>query len=208
MRLFDYVEELEDKGKLTYEFQKIRNREERKQYDRQTGNGIESIFEVRENFSDFMFINTFIDQDFVDRYKLFVTGRRLNSQKGVWEYYVESRDARRYKKMILDSLYHPPHIKIDTSKSDNGSLYLVHVFEEKPLVKEFISNTMLGIEYLWGGPVKLETTEWVADAERPAQIQYFLYPQAQADSQKPKKEPQCRRVVYTMENRKLRRDVL
>ena len=41
--------------------------------------------------------------------------------------------------------------------TNNGNLYLVHHFEGKPLVRDFINNTMLGIEYLWGAPVQLET---------------------------------------------------
>jgi hypothetical protein len=35
----------------------------------------------------------------------------------------------------------------------------VHHFEGKPLVHEFIANTMMGIEFLWGKPVMLETSE-------------------------------------------------
>ena len=46
------------------------------------GTGLRHVFEVRENFSDFMFINTFVDQDFIDRHRLFVVGRRLNRPGG------------------------------------------------------------------------------------------------------------------------------
>jgi stage V sporulation protein R len=77
----------------------------------------------------------------------------------VWEFYVKSRKAEDYRKMLLDTLYHPPHIEVELEKGKNKTLYLVHRFEEKPLVKEFIANTMMGIEYLWGGPVQLETSE-------------------------------------------------
>ena len=160
------------------------------------------IFEVRDNLCDFLFINTFVDQDFVTRNKLFVVGRRMNRAKKVWEFYVKSRKVEDYREMLMDSLYHPPHIRIDPEKGKNNTLYLVHRFEGKPLVKEFIANTMMGIEYLWGGPVKLETSEVVGTPPHQAGA-------SNAGSGTPMKEEtkepeiQWQRVLYTMENRKL-----
>ncbi|GAG08601.1 unnamed protein product, partial [marine sediment metagenome] len=128
-------------------------------------------------------------QDFVTRNKLFVTGRRMNQAKMVWEFYVKSRKAKNYRKMLLDTLYHPPHIEIDPEKRKNNTLYLVHRFEEKPLVKEFIANTMMGIEYLWGGPVQMETSEVISTSLLKEET----------------KEPEIKwqRLLYSMENRKL-----
>lgn len=205
MRLFSYIEELSDKGKLSYEYERLLNGRERRDFDRKTGKGQKTLFEVRENYSDFMFIQDFVDQDFVDRYKLFVSGRRLNSQKGVWEYYVKSRGSEKYKEMLTSSLYHPPFIEIDESKGKEGSLYLNHTFEEKSLVKEFVSNTMLGIEYLWGGPVKLETMELVDRTPKMEKDPYIFSLYASGEKEPSPKEPEYQRVLYSMENRKLSR---
>jgi stage V sporulation protein R len=208
MRLFTYVEDMANKGKLSYEFQRIADSKQRTEYDKKTGDGPGFVFNVRENFSDFMFINTFVDQDFVDKYKLFVTGKRLNRRKGVWEYYVKSRDAVAYKEMLLDALYHPPYVEIDEAKTDEGYLYLNHQFEGKPLVKEFIPNTMLGIEHLWGGPVKLETAELVEAHQELTPVQAYYAPPPTQEEGTSEKEPKYERVVYTMEKRKLSRAVL
>jgi stage V sporulation protein R len=155
-----------------------------------------------------MFINEFIDQDFMDKHKLFVSGKRLNAQKGVWEYYVKSRDANEYKRMLIDSLYHPPHIEVQNGQGHEGCLYLNHIFEGKPLLKEFIENTMLGIEYLWGEPVKLETTEWGEDKQetKPQWSYNALYGTKPPSTEK--SETQKQRVVYTMKDKKLTREVL
>ena len=208
MRLFSYVEDLADKGKLSWEFQKIGDAKQREKYDRNTGNGQDFVFQVRENFSDFMFINTFVEQDFLDKYNLFVAGRRMNRGKRVWEYYVKSRDAGTYRQMVLDALYHPPYVEIEEAKAENGCLYLNHRFEGKPLVKEFIPNTMLGIEYLWGGPVKLETTEVIEERQEsaPPQLSYAA-PPVQAN-QTPEKKIKYQRVLFTMEKRKLSKILL
>ena len=196
LRLFSYIEEMADKGKLDMEYRMIRDQGERARFDRKTGRGRRAIFSVRENFSDFTFINTFVDQDFLKRHKLFVAGRRLDPQKMVWEYFIKSRKAEDYKQMIFDTLHHPPKIDIDPAKSEEGSLYLNHRFEGRPLVKDFIANTMLGIEYLWGAPVKLETSEVV---EIPNST-------PNPDDIKPS-EMVWQRVVYTMKGRKLSKTV-
>jgi stage V sporulation protein R len=189
MRLFYYIEEIADKGKYSIEFKRLLDADKREKFDAETGQGPDFIFKIRENFSDFLFVNTFVDQDFVTRNKLFVAGRRLNKAKMVWEFYVKSRKVEDYRKMLLDTLYHPPYIEIDPEKGKNNTLYLVHRFEGKPLVKEFIANTMMGIEYLWGSPVQLETSEVVSTSPPKEET----------------KEPEIKwqRVLYTIDNRKL-----
>jgi stage V sporulation protein R len=198
MRLFDHIEDLADKGKRSFEFQKVRREQDRERFDRGTGNGRDAIFRVREELDDFMFLQTYLDQDFVNRHKLFVLGKRLNSTRGVWEYTIKSRNAAEYRQMLLKSLYHPPFIEVDESRSADGCLYLDHHFEGKPLVKELISNTLMGISCLWGGTVKLETheraprsmREWMPHAAQPPVVSHAA-------------QPQFKRVLYTMEDRKL-----
>jgi stage V sporulation protein R len=157
---------------------------------------------VREDFCDFTFVHTFVDQDFVDRYRLFVTEKRLNRDRMVWEYVVTSRSGEEYRRMIEASLYHPPKIDIDTNRASGGSLYLVHRFEGLPLVREYIANTMLGIAYLWGKPVQLETSEPAPSSPGPSPL-----PGTDPEAAKPA-EIRWERVRYTMKDRKLTREVL
>ena len=202
MRLFFNIEEMADKGRYAFEFQRLLNDRERKQYDRKSGQGSEFIFKVRQNFCDSMFISTFLDQDFMTRYNLFVAGKRLNKERMVWEYYIKSRKLNDYKEMIYASLYHPPSISVDTDKMKDGNLYLVHQFEGKPLLTEFIANTMLGIEYLWGRPVQLETSEVIPMASpQTTPWPSVLVPPSHDVEEEPKIT--WRRVLYTMEKRKL-----
>jgi len=88
-----------------------------------------------------------------------VVGKRLNQAQQVWQYYVKSRKAEDYRQMMINSLYHPPKITVDPAKGLHGQLYLVHSFEGKQLVHEYIANTLMGIEQLWGCPVCLETSD-------------------------------------------------
>jgi stage V sporulation protein R len=207
MRLFYHIEELGNKGKDSYAFQLLFDEYERKKFDAKQGRGKDLVFKARENLSDFLFINTFVDQDFMKKNNLFVAGRRLNQERMVWEYYVKSRKLKDYKDMLFDSLYHPPYIEVDTTKGNGNYLYLVHHFEGKPLVTEYIPNTLLGIEYLWGGPVQLETSEIVAVGLPKTAPLLPSLTQLPRDEE-PNQEITWQRVVYTMEKRKLSKKVI
>ena len=207
MRLFYHIEKMADKGRYEYKYQRTKDQKQRKAYDAKTNGGKDYIFNVREKFCDSVFINHFLDQEFITKHRLFVAGKRLNKQKMVWEYYVKSRKRKDYLKMIEDTLYHPPHIIVDPKNDHRTSLYLLHDFEGKPLVKEFIANTLMGIEYLWGGPVKLETKEVIPMSKVSDGGLLSLYGPALPE---PEEEPKIewRRVLYTMENKKLTRKEL
>jgi stage V sporulation protein R len=187
LRLIEYIEDLANKGKIDWRFQKLINMEDREKYNTSTGRGRKAIFEIRNNFSDFMLINTFVDQDFIDKHNLFVVGKRINKQRGTYEYYVKSRKAEDYKQMLLDSLYHPPYIKVNEEKTNDEKLYLEHVFEGKQLYKDFIPDTVMGISYLWGGQVQLETTEILEKKTKNEGEDSYDY----------------RKVVYTMKDMKI-----
>jgi stage V sporulation protein R len=202
MRMFYHIEEMGNKGTYSIEFKKLRDARTREKYDAHKNAGQQLIFGIRENYSDSMFISTFIDQDFVTRNNLFVTGKRLNNERMVWEYYVKSRKADDYRAMLQDNLYHPPHIEVDQRQGEgDNTLHLVHMFESKPLVKEYIANTMLGIEYLWGGPVELETNEVVS-------ISAPSGGNGGTEAGEHEMEVTWQRVLYTMKNRKLQKRIL
>ncbi len=193
MRLFSFLEERGDRGCFSMEYRQLQDMDSRRKFDKKTRGGNDFIFKVRENYCDSLFVNTFIDQDFVDRYKLFVAGKRLNKERMTWQYYVKSKSAEKYKKMVLASLYHPPSMEIGTTKEN--TLVLRHLFEKKPLVQDYIGNTMLGIEYLWGGPVWLETTELRKTGKvTPGPRQ-----------ERPKQQMAWKRFRYIMKNKRLSR---
>lgn len=187
LRLIEYVEELAEKGKMSREFQKLTLTTDRDNFDKHTGKGMEAIFKLRELYSDFMLINTFVNQEFVDRHNLFVVGKRPNPEKGVIEYYVKSRKAEDYKKMLIDSLYHPPVVRAHVEKTSDECLYLVHSFEGKQLIKDFIPDVLIGLSFLWGGEVKLETTEIIVNQK--AETEEEMY--------------SLQKVLYTCKERKI-----
>lgn len=191
LRLIQYIENLADSGKISYEFQKLRDSELREKFNKMTGKGREAIFNIRKHFSDFTLINTFVDQDFVDLHRLFVVGQRLNERRGTVEYYVKSRKAEDYKQMLIDNMYHPPIINIELKHTDTKTLYLKHSFEGKQLYKPYIADTLMGIEFLWfgdnaQGQVILETTDIMKRKSNDDSVSYEYKP-----------------ILYIMSNKKM-----
>lgn len=200
LRLFQSIEGWEDKGHYSLKFERLQDIRDRQQFDDDKKTGHQLIFDIRENYNDFMFINDFVDQDFIDEHRLFVADRRMNEERMVWEYYVKSRKVEDYRQMLMGALYHPPQIVVDPRPAGN-ELSLRHVFEGKPLVNDFISNTLLGIEYLWGAPVALETTEPAMNSKLPEE--------SRGSTADGKKVPiRWNKVMYRMDKRQLTRNLL
>jgi stage V sporulation protein R len=204
MRMFQNMESLGDTGKRSLAYLQLQDVEKRKKFDLKENKGKELIFDVRTHYCDAIFIDHFIDQEFVDKYDIFVAGKRLNQERMVWEYYVKSRKAEEYRNMMQDHLYHPPCIEIDKTESGDNTLRLNHRFEGKPLFTEYITNTMMGIEYLWGGPVQLETRDVVVDSQGAKKYGGVSMTEKQDDKQ----EISWQRVQYTMKDRKLSKKIL
>jgi len=196
MRLFSFVESLADRGRISIDYDRLRDRDKRKTFDSGSGKGRDFIFNIRKTYCDSMFISDFINQDFVDEHQLFVAGRRLNEARMTWEYYVKSRRAEDYREMVLDSLYHPPAMEFEVT--DDNHLHLKHLFEGKPLVRDYIAGTMLGIEFLWGAPIILDTSE-------PVQGEISEDSDAAAKTEKPDQQISWKKIRYTMRDRQLSR---
>ncbi len=204
LRLFGHIEDMENRGCYSFDYFSLKDEIKKKKYDTGKGTGQDYIFKVRESLDDFNFINKFTDQEFLTKHKLFVTGKRFNQKRMSWVYYIKSKKAEAYRQMVINTLYHPPEVYVDIEKSKDGILYLDHQFEGKPLKTDFIENTMVGIEFLWGGPVHLETSEPVAGAPTDSNYTNFWDPSS-ASGAPPPPPPQIQwnRMRYVMENRKL-----
>ena len=204
MRLFQFIEEAADKGRFSQQFLALLDQDQRRSFDRETVTGRDYIFQVRENLNDQLFVANFIEQDFVDRHRLFVADKVLDEQRMVWRWYVKSRNADDYRHMVEEQLHHPPLVEVDLAKTGTDALYLSHRFENFPLVKDWVHGALLGIEYLWGGKTMLETTE----------VKSIKQPDAPdpgpggVPTGAPEPEIEWQRVRYTMKDRKLSKGLI
>ncbi len=199
--LLEFIENLANKGKLSYQFQNIQNINLRTKHDdKNLGEGMKMLFNIRTNLDDFGLVNFLSDddfQDFVNIHKLFVVGSKIDPDRGTMVSYIKSRNGRDYRNMVLNSLYHPPYILIEENIAKGGELYLNHQFEGRSLFTRYIPVVLTGLQFLWGNRVKLETTEF--EYEEPG-----LFDGLTDEPIKYKKL----RVVYTLEGDEITKETL
>lgn len=204
MNLLEFIEDMAEKGKLSYEYQLLKDSGQRKRFDKKLGKEYSEkvLFETRRNFDDLSLVNFLSEddfQDFVDKHKLFIAGKRINLKNETIETYVKSKNGKDYRKVFNKKLYHPPHVLISEEKAKEGELYLDHVFEGRALVKKYITEVLVGLAYLAGTKVKLETTEFDITSGSPLNLLENL-----------EIEPEYKkvRVLYACEGGKIDKSVL
>jgi stage V sporulation protein R len=204
--LWEFIEELAMKGKLSPEYQLIKDLEIRKRYDRKMGEdyGKKVLFEARKYFDDYLLINFLSDddfQDFVNEYKLWIVGIRPNFEK--WppkaNLYIKNKSGKYYRDLLNKNLYHPPYIDYE-SKSKDGEMYLNHKYEGRTLYTKYIPAVLIGLEFFLKKPVQLETTEYEYEEVKMRNWQDYFYGI----------QPKYRkaRVLYTCQNKKVVRKIL
>lgn len=170
MNLWEFIEDLARKGRLSHEFHALTDIEQRKNYDRRLGDDYAKmvLFELKSRFNDFLLINFLPEkefQEFVDKYQLFVAGIQPAQTPGFGRVYVKSRNGEEVRRVLNKMLHHPPAITFNEYSTDKGvGLYLNHTFEGRQLVKRYIPLVLRGLAFLIGdanGEAKLETTEFV-----------------------------------------------
>lgn len=208
--MFEFIEDMARKGKVSPEYRFLKDIAARKRYDRGMGEDYAKkvLFEARTYSNDYLLFNFLSDedfQDFVDKYKLFLVGIRpskdpekMRIRGPMAEIYIKSKSGKKYRELLNKMLYHPPNIDYET-KSKDGELYLDHIYEGRTLVTKYIPSSLIGLEFLSGTPVKLETTEY--EESEPMHWWYRLWLGHEPEYRKV-------RVLYTCKNKQVERKVL
>lgn len=203
--LYEFIEDMARKGKLSPQYALVKNIEERKRYDQQKGEAYAKgvLFAARTYLNDYLLLNFLSDedfQDFVDTYRYWTTGiRRSRTRWDLAEVYIKSKSGKEMRRMLNRTLYHPPYIIMSEEKAKDGELYLDHVYEGRSLYTPFIANVLIGLEYLWRKKVRLATTEY--EEKRPTDWREWYRSGFQRKYRKVK-------VLYTCENRNISRAIL
>ncbi len=164
--LYEFIEDMATKGRLSPAYRLLKGIDERKRFDERQGDafGRQALFEARTYLNDHLLVNYLSDddfQDFVDRYNLWIAGVRPSRDKwGVAELYIKSKSGKEYRRLLNQALYHPPNIDFGGEKAQDGELYLDHIYEGRSLYARSIKPVLTGLEFFWGKPVQLETTEY------------------------------------------------
>lgn len=156
IELFRNIEERWNKGQYGKEWEECPDLAAKKNWNRNTGEGRNKIFEVRKHYNDVTFIDEFLTEEFCVEHKMFVY--KFNKRTGQYE--VDTRDFSLIKKKFLFQLtnFGQPIISVvDANHNNRGELLLAHLFEGVEMQPDYMQATMKNLCTIWGRPVAVAT---------------------------------------------------
>lgn len=156
IELFKNIEDRWNKGKFGKEYDDCDDYITKKNWNKEVGLGRQKIFEVRRNYNDVTFIDTFLTEEFCVENKMFVYG--FNCRTGQYE--IDTRLFPDIKKKLLFQLtnWGQPIIHvIDGNFENRGELLLEHLHEGVDLQPDYTSETMKNLFKVWTRPIALKT---------------------------------------------------
>ncbi|MSP19538.1 MAG: SpoVR family protein [Bdellovibrionales bacterium] len=156
IELYRDIEDRWNKGRFGKEYDECESADLKKAWNKNTGLGKQKIFEVRKMHNDVTFIDSFMNEDFCIRQKLFTYG--FNRRTGQYE--IVDRDWRKVKSQLLFSLtnFGNPIIYVEDANFENkGELLLIHKHDGIDLEFEKASETLRNIQLIWKRSVHIIT---------------------------------------------------
>ncbi len=155
VELFRDIEDRWNRGRFGREYEECASMEEGRKWDKKLGLGLEKIFEVRQIYNDVTFIDEFLTQEFVDRFKLYHYRYDPSTQRMV----VVNRDYEKIKAQLLFMLanHAQPYIYVvDGNYANRGELYLAHKHNGVDLDIKYAVETLKSVQLVWRRPVHLQ----------------------------------------------------
>ena len=156
LELFKDIEERWDKGMFGKDWDECNDFRAKKNWDKKLGLGRQKIFEVRKLHSDVTFIDTFLTQEFAEKFKLFVF--EANKKTGQWE--IASREFKKIKDKLLFQLtnFGQPFISVhDANFRNRSELLLLHKHEGFDLKISEAHRTLENVFKIWRRTVNIKT---------------------------------------------------
>jgi stage V sporulation protein R len=130
----------------------------RKNWDTKANKGREKIFEVREIYNDYTFINEFFTREFCEKNEFFEY--KLNTETNQYE--ISSRDYDAIKAKLLKRHENGgrPVISLENLKYKNGGeILLRHHYEDQPLDSDYVKQTLIMFYKISQRPVNIKTVD-------------------------------------------------
>jgi len=157
VELFRDIRERWDRGMFGPDWEDCDSMAARETWDRQVGEGMSKIFQVRRLYNDITFLDEFLTPDFVERQNLYTFGYNPKSRR--WE--VSSKEFAEIKARILEGLtnFGQPSIAVrDANFRNRGELLLHHRLLGQPLRLDYAQDVLRNLYKVWKRPAFIETS--------------------------------------------------
>ncbi|HEY1097322.1 MAG TPA: SpoVR family protein [Myxococcota bacterium] len=156
LALYRDIEDRWNRGRFGKEWNECDDMAERRRWDKQTGQGKEKLFQVRQIYSDVTFIDEFFTVDFCRQYGFFA----YEYDKKKRSFLIDTREFAAVKNKMLSQLtnFGQPMIAVVDANHDNrGELVLQHTHEGVDLDPKYANETLRNVQAIWTRPVHLLT---------------------------------------------------
>jgi stage V sporulation protein R len=156
--LFNDIKDRWDKGKHGREWERCEDISRLKNWNTKANKGREKIFEVREFYNDYTFINEFFTRDFCEKNEFF----EYNLNPETNQYEITSRDHSAIKAKLLKRHENGgrPVISLENLKyKTGGEILLRHHYEDQPLDSEYVKQTLVMFYKIAHRPVNIKTMD-------------------------------------------------
>ena len=158
IELFKNIEDRWNRGKFGKDYDECDDYLAKKSWNKDLGLGRKKIFEVRRNYNDVTFIDTFLTEEFCVENKMFVYG--FNRRTGQYE--INTRMFPEIKKKTSFSFtnWGQPIIHVHDGNFENkGELFLVHLSMRASTLQgpTIRLRTMKNLFVIWNRPINLKT---------------------------------------------------
>jgi stage V sporulation protein R len=164
VKMYEDIEERWNRGRFGREWDECRDPRQKKNWDLNTGQGRDKMFEVRRSYTDRFFVEHFLTEELVDKLDLYLYEGRPDGND--INYVVTENSWRKVKDLLVKFLgtYQIPLIMVeDGDYRGKRELYLKHAFDGIELDAEYRQKTIEHIYYLWDRPVHIES---IMDGEK------------------------------------------
>jgi len=154
--LYKDIEYRWNTGRFGKEYDECDDLDGRRNWNKDVGEGLEKIFQVRSIYNDMNFIDDFLTEDFCRDQKLF--SYRLNEKTGMYE--IDDRSLPKIKEKLLFSLTNmgQPYVTVvDGNFENRGELYLKHRHDGVDLRMDYAKATLERVFSIWSRPVHIQT---------------------------------------------------
>ena len=156
--LFNDIKDRWDKGKHGREWENCEDIDKIRAWDDKSMRGKEKIFDVREFYNDYTFINEYFTPEFCEKHEFF--DYKYDPEKN--EYVIDSRDPQEIKNKLLKRHENGgrPIIMLENLKYKSGSeILLRHQFDGQPLDKSYVKSTMKMLYKIVNRPISVKTID-------------------------------------------------
>ena len=156
--LFNDIKRRWDRGQFGREWEQCEDAKQKREWDTKAMLGAEKIFEIREIYNDYTFINEFFTEEFCEQNEFF----EYQLDRETNEYVITSRDFNKIKKKLLKRHENGgrPVILLENLKYKQGSeILLRHQFDQMPLDSEYVKNTLKMLYRIVNRPVNIKTVD-------------------------------------------------